>query len=63
MKVSLEYNLNDPEDVILAERIIKCNAMASVLWNLYVCDKKDFTKEFLEDLLHDKSVDIQRIYT
>lgn len=27
MKINIEYDPNDPEDVILAERIIKCNGI------------------------------------
>ncbi len=50
MKINIEYDPNDPEDLILAEWIIKCNAMASgyslTLKNKYNCSPLNL-KSFL----------------
>ena len=63
MKVNLEYNPDDPEDVILAERIIKCNAMASVLWKLMTIKQQPFLRKDVINLLEDENIDIERIWS
>lgn len=63
MKVNIEYDPNDPEEVIHAERIIKCNNLTSVLWNMMYTDKKDFTHETLTELLEANSIDIDSLWS
>lgn len=62
MKVNIEYDPSNPEDVILAERIIKCNAMARVLYKLFETPRNQVTHKYLLQLLDENYIDIQKLW-
>lgn len=63
MKVNIEYDPDNPEDVILAERIIKCNAMAYVLWKLTTIKQQPFLIKDVIRLLEEENIDIEKLWS
>lgn len=62
MKVNIEYDPEEPNDVMLAERIIKCNAMASILWRLTTIKQQPFLRRDVIRLLEEENIDIQKLW-